>query len=173
MRQLHLNESTVFRRSKGYSLIEVMIVVSLTIALVIQAVPLVGGWFDTINMTKAQSALTAAFSNARGTAQLNKNKVGLDTPVTVLCFSNGLLSVQEIDTDANQPCTDDGAMLSSSVLPPKLKLISHHNQETKDLSCLCFGASGLSTIGGICRTCSRPIGTKIKIGEKEIDSTVG
>lgn len=159
-------------QSRGFTLIEVLLGLALTIALLVSAIPLGQSWLESIDLAKTQSSLTATFGKARTIAHINEAQVGLDTPISVLCVEERAITVKRI-TAGGTLCSNNNETAYSRDIPSQVSLQVKINQQIKDLECICFGASGLSTLNGICNQCDRPLYITLKTGAKEIDAAAG
>lgn len=137
---------------RGFTLIEVLIVIAIFSLIILVAAPLSGFWVRDANRLEAEAQLTQAMGRAKAAALRNHMAALGETPVTAMCLSDtNLLTVRE-GTPGNSPSCNPaaGTQLWKAQLSPHVTV----QAGGADFSCLCFTNKGLLTDDTSCSVCS-------------------
>lgn len=144
---------------RGFTLIEVLIVIAIFALIVLVAAPLSGSWVRDANVLEAEGQLTQAVGRAKAAAFRNKMG-GLDTnPVAAICLSAGnLLTVREGTSAGVAPscaATPQGDQLWQTQIDEN---VSVKRDATNAFTCVCFNNKGMATTQGTCSSCASTAG---------------
>ena len=140
----------VIRLQKGFTFVELMIVVVIVGILAGVTVPLGALWISQARISGVEGEIAVAVGKAKGSAIRNQFGVVANNPVTTICIDqDGLLTVLE-STAANLPSCDTatGNEVWRAELSSKVELSVAGNA----LACLCFNSIGVLTDTG-CASC--------------------
>jgi type IV pilus assembly protein PilA len=140
-------------KQRGFTLIEVMIVLAIFSLIVIVAAPLSGSWVREANMTESEGQLTQAVGRAKAAALRNKMGATGNAPASAVCLSNTkLLTVREGTSAGVAPhcTTPTGDQLWQAQVNASITVQAN----SAALSCMCFTNKGTLTNDGNCATCS-------------------
>lgn len=147
-------------KHRGFTLIEVMIVIALIAFIAVIGAPLGGGWVRQADLLEVEGDLTQAFGQARAAAMRNLPGVTGADPVAVVCVSNtGALEVRvgQRDFAVATPvltlpsCTAlSGEVIWQTQLDTDVALTYNGTA----FSCACFSSQGLlTTTASQCTAC--------------------
>lgn len=140
---------------KGFTLIEVLIVIAIVALIVLVAVPLSGSWIRDANMLDAEGQLTQAVGRAKAAALRNKMAATGSNPVSAICLTAGnLLTVRE-GTAANVAPSCAATPAGDQLWQTQInEHVSVKRDATNALTCLCFDSKGIVTTAGSCNSCA-------------------
>lgn len=141
------------KKTRGYSLIEVLIVLAILAAVVLLAAPLSGTWIADANIQESEGQLKEAIGKAKSIALRNQMMAQGDAPVAAICIdTEHMLTVRKGATDTPPSCaaTPAGEQVWQAQINKKVVI---KNAGTA-LSCLCFNNKGLVTKTGTCTACA-------------------
>lgn len=122
---------------KGFSLIELMIVVLLIGILAVVAGPLTSGWVNSSRIVETQGLLEQAVGQARSSAQRNPGNLGRADAASALCLNDeGALQVVESEGNPASCGEDQGNVAWSSQVPATVQTAG------ADFTCLLFNNRG-------------------------------
>lgn len=138
--------------SKGFSLIEIMIVIAVIALVVLVAAPLTGNWVSDAKRIEAEAQLTQAVGRAKAAALRNHMAATGESPVTAICLSDSnLLTVLEGTAGAAPSCASAGG---TKLWQAQLHKGISVKVDSNDFSCVCFNNKGLLTTSGSCSACA-------------------
>lgn len=141
-------------KNRGFTLIEVLIVIAIFALIILVAAPLTGFWVRDANLLEAEAQMTQAVGRAKAAALRNYMAAKGDDPVTVICLSDtNLLTVREGTAGVPPSCgtTPAGTQLWRAQLSTNVTVQAN----SADFSCVCFTNKALLTNGGAtCSACS-------------------
>lgn len=139
-------------KQRGFTLVEVLIVIAIIAVIIFIAAPLSGGWLRDANLLTAEAQLTEAIGRAKAASLRNSSAATGDNPVTAVCRSNGnLLTVREGTAAAAPSCsTPAGTQVWQAQIDTKVTV----QVSGSTLSCLCFANKGQTTTSGTCSSCA-------------------
>lgn len=143
---------------QGLSLIEVLITVSIFVAVFSQTLPLAQRWYETLEITNITGQLKTAMAQAKSLSQLNKSGTSTEVPNTAVCLNERVLSVKTATATEMASCSNDDipTVWSANIrVGFDIKVDSKNTSEPQDLTCICYRPSGFSTIAGPCNSCQR------------------
>jgi prepilin-type N-terminal cleavage/methylation domain-containing protein len=107
--------------SKGFSLVEVMVVVTLIGLFATAASQLGGKWMQQTRLTEAKGIVERAISQAKALAIRNPEQIFTDKATAALCVSDQTIKLKSgAAGDVN--CTDAGAEIWSAKLPQGISI---------------------------------------------------
>lgn len=150
-----------FHVQKGFSVIELMIVVLLLGMALSKGIPFTVEWVNSARVTDAESSLIEGVGFAKAKALRNGNGVIEGRAVTALCYNAGNLSLYEGDDNAKPAACD------ATLEKPWSQAFSS-NVDIKvagaAFSCVCFDAKAQITQTGSCALCASATTFDIAIG---------
>lgn len=130
----------VLHNSKGFTLVELMIVISIVGALLLVGSSLTSSWVDGSKVNDATSALKNAVSQARVNALRNSNNKLLSEPTVSVCIEDGSIKIISVGTNATLVCESVTSSLIQDISIPKSISIT---QNGSDVKCITFNPAGL------------------------------
>lgn len=129
--------------SRGYSLIELLIVLAISAILLGSTVPLGSHWIRSASLSAADGEISHGIGIAIATAFRNEQALDGKEPAATLCISDtNQLSVLEANASELPNCTaGTGTSVWSSSVPDRAAVTNDGNA----ISCLCFNPYGLLT----------------------------
>ena len=142
-------------KPQGFTLIEIMITLTVLAFLLFLGAPLTSAWTDGAQQQTAASLLREGIGRAKAQALRNPGGVrNADEPAAALCYSNQTLVLYRIDRPnsgtASVNCAATSNIIWSAALPskPAVKL-----SDDNSFSCSAFNNQGLPiTAGNTCTT---------------------
>lgn len=137
---------------RGFTLIEVLIVIAIFALIILVAAPLSGYWVRDANRLEVEGQLTQATGRAKAAALRNYMAATGESPVTVICLSaTNLLTVREGTAGVAPDCDPvTGTQLWQTQLSQNVTVQSGG----ANFSCLCFNNKGALTSNSTCNVCS-------------------
>ena len=126
---------------QGFSLVELMIAISIMTFLLLIGTQLTRTWIDQQHLTMTKSALTNAVMTAKSTALKNNQNLSLNSPAVSLCWES---NTHQINVVQSLPNTLTLCDINSNVLIDQIQLptgISLQDQDSA-FKCLAFEATG-------------------------------
>lgn len=151
------------KKVRGYTLIEVLIVIAILAAVVLLAAPISGSWIADSNIQEAEGQLKEAIGRAKSIALRNQMMARGDAPVAAICISTERALTVRKGTSAEPPecsSTPKGEQVWQSQINQKVTL----KKDADTVSCLCFNNKGLTTIGGTCSACTSDTTLTLSVG---------
>jgi len=148
-------------RLKGFTLVELMVVMSIVAVLMLVTVPYGGTWIRSAKLSVAKGELTQAHGFAKGAAFRNQWGAINNDPVVAMCVAdtNSLTVLEKTETDEPDCSTSTGNVIWTAQLDTAVSV----TQNSTPLSCMCYDNLAQLTVGS-CAGCST-IGTlDISIG---------
>lgn len=157
-------------RNKGFTLLEIMLVISIFVAVMIGGLPLSSNWYSTVSQTDTTGKLRMAAATAKAVAQKNKFSKSLDVSAAAMCLSDLSIEVREAtDTDAAS-CETGGIVWSSSIgQTTKVEIFNRSKATWSEFQCICFLPSGRSAGTDECPTCSLMSEVRLVTGERNAE----
>lgn len=158
-------------KKSGFTLIEVMIVVSIIALIVLVAAPLSGHWVTDANRLEAEGQLNQAVGRAKASALRNYMGATEKSAVTAICLSSdNVITVLE-GTPGTPPvspvCSSNtGTQLWRGKLHANIKV----KADTADFSCMCFDNRAMPTDS--CATCSTSTQFSLTAGGESVPVVV-
>ncbi len=150
--------------SRGFSLIELLVVLAITGILLGSTIPLGSNWIKSANLSTTDGELSHAIGMAIATALRNEQAIDSAEPAAALCLSdtNGL-SVLKANTSGLPNCNGGtGTEIWSSSVPSNTAITANG----RDISCLCFNPYGQLTQNN-CTSCTMETALDLSIGSKK------
>lgn len=150
-----------FAAQKGFSVIELMIVLLLLGMALAKGIPFTVEWVNSARVTDAESALIEGVGFAKAKALRNSNGVIEGRAVTALCYNQGQFSVYEGDDNAKPAACDaslDRPWMQSIASNVDIKVANNA------FSCICFDAKAQITQTGNCALCASSTTFDIALG---------
>lgn len=162
---------------RGFTLIELMLVVLIVGLMVLVASPFTSAWSNSASVTKYEGVINYAISLAKTAAQRNEAGVDIDGKVTALCVSagNDRLYVEQASIVAGAiveaDCTLSSEIIYQADLPSNLTVTRDDDTafEMSDGDGLCFNNRGLQVITAVADSCDASTGLKITVGNESAD----
>lgn len=126
---------------KGFSLIELMITVTVMGLLLFMGASLSTGWTDSAHQQQAKSLVEEGISRARSVALRNPDAVQEGAPAIGLCLNNQILSIVR-QSSSNLDCTSTSSTLLWSTILPNDIIIKEASNSNRFL-CLGMDSRGL------------------------------
>ncbi len=135
---------------RGFSLVELMIILAITALLATAAAPLTSGWVRDAELTEVRGSLTQAFGRAKAASLRNFRGAQSNAPVAAICLANNTVTVREgTSTNAPSCSANTGTLVWQNPLDSNVTITSSGSA----VSCLCFDNRGLLT-NNACASCS-------------------
>ncbi len=152
------------KHSRGFSLIELLVVLAITGILLGSTIPLGSTWVKSANLSTTDGELSHAIGVTIATALRNEQAVGSTEPAAALCISDtNQLSVLKADTSGLPNCNGGtGIEIWSSSVPSNTAITANGS----DISCLCFTQYGQLTQNN-CPSCTMETSLDLSIGSKK------
>lgn len=162
---------------RGFTLIELMLVVLIIGLMVLVASPFTSAWSNSASVTKYEGVINYAISLAKTAAQRNEAGVDRAGQVTALCVSagNDRLYVEQASVVAGviveADCTLSSEIIYQADLPSNLTVTQDDDTafEMSDGDGLCFNNRGLQVITAVADSCNASTGLKITVGNESAD----
>tara|TARA_Y100001001_G_scaffold164725_1_gene198339 strand:+ start:4791 stop:5273 length:483 start_codon:yes stop_codon:yes gene_type:complete len=136
-------------KQAGFTLVELMIILTIMAIVAVVSVPLTSGWVDSAERLEAQGALTEAFGHARGAAIRNAMGAAGQDAVARVCLANGALRVLRGTSTAAADCaTGAGVTVWQKNIDADVQI----TQDGTAYQCSCFDNRGLLTAAA-CGSC--------------------
>jgi|GEM_PF-4627301 len=153
------------RAINGFTILEVMVTISIFITLLIGSLPLISSWSETLAITDAKGKIKHAVSTARATAQFNTFGVELKDASAAVCIQDNVIIVRSASALGSAACSNQSPIKWSSQLPKNIEIFTSNGVTQNNFQCLCFRPSGLTSVDGNCNMCSRINFFRIKKGD--------
>lgn len=138
-------------RMRGFTLIEVMIVIAIFSLIILVAAPLSGGWVRDADLLTTESQLTEAVGRAKAASLRNASAATGENPAAVVCRSNtNLLTVIEGTSAVAPSCTPTGTQVWQAQMNSKVTV----QVNSTAFNCLCFNNKGAVTTTAPCNACA-------------------
>jgi|SRR5450830_444288 len=134
--------------SRGFTLIEMMITITLFGLLLLVGVPLTQSWANSGYQRDAVGLLKQGISRAKSIALRNQGTVHDSAPAAVLCRSGQNLKLFSLTTGQTIDCTATTQILWSTPLPNAAVI----QVASVDLACIAFSNRGFALSNGSCTT---------------------
>lgn len=150
------------RKKRGYTLIEVLIVIAILASVILLTAPFSGSWIADANIQESEGQLKEAIGKAKSLALRNQMMARGDSPVAAICISNTqLLTVRKGEEGTPPSCTTPaGEQVWETQLSPRVTIKS----DADALSCLCFNNKGMVTQNSSCAGCAGHTELDLKVG---------
>ncbi len=136
-------------RTKGFTLIELMITIAIFGILLAIGAPFTKAWSDSAKQREAAGVLKQGISRAKATALRNPEGARDDVAAAALCRSGQTLKLFKMATSVD--CTSSATPLWTAQLPASVGV----KVGGSDVSCVAFNSRGLPVVGGnACTTAS-------------------
>jgi type IV pilus assembly protein PilA len=140
-------------KQRGFTLIEIMVVIGLVALLVLVVAPFGGNWMRDAELQDAESQLTQAIGRAKAAALRNKRGETSGGPVAAVCLSNtNIITLREGNSAAQVSCgaSPTGDQLWQSQLKTHITV----QVNSSAFACVCFNNKGIVTNNGGCSACA-------------------
>lgn len=152
-------------KQRGFTLIEVMIVIAIFSLIILVAAPISGGWVRDADLLTTESQLTEAVGRAKAASLRNARSATGENPAAVVCRSNtNLLTVMEGTTAAAPSCTPTGTQVWQAQMKSNITV----QVNSAAFNCLCFNNKGAITTAAPC-TSSCATSTTFSLDAEGID----
>lgn len=153
------------RQVRGYTLIEILIVIAILCALVLMAAPLTGGWTASAASQQAEGQMREAVGRAKSVALRNPVLASGDRPVSAICISQANVVTVKQGTGGTVPnCNSAGGeQLWKTELNGRIEVKSGGAR----MKCVCFNNKGLVTQHSACNSCAVNTTIGIAIGGRD------
>ncbi|QXI27862.1 pilus assembly FimT family protein [Pseudomonas vanderleydeniana] len=135
-------------RCRGFTLIELMITITLLGLILFVGVPLTQSWTNSSYQRDAAGLLKQGISRAKATALRNQGAVQDNAPAAVLCRSGQSLKLFSLNTGQSIDCTATSQPLWSTPIPA----VAGIKVAGVDMACVAFSNRGLAVSGSTCTT---------------------
>jgi len=151
---------------RGFTLIEVLIVIAILGLLILVAAPLSGGWVRSANVLETEAQLTQAFGKAKAAALRNNRAATGDSPASAVCLTNNVLTVREGTSTAAPSCgaTPTGTQLWQIQVSEHVT-VKLGSATGANFSCLCLNNKGQPTTNA-CTGCATSINFHLSAGSE-------
>ncbi|WP_286974290.1 type II secretion system protein [Pseudomonas sp.] len=137
-------------KTRGFTLVELMVTVTVMSVILLAAVPLTMGWSSSARQLETANLLKQGVSRAKATALRNPGGVGLESPAAALCLSNDTLSLVRQDKAGTFSCSPSNSSYSiwSAKVPEGVAV----QVGGADFQCLAMDNRGLAVNQSGCAT---------------------
>jgi type IV pilus assembly protein PilA len=156
-------------RKKGFTLIEILITISLLALIILVAAPFSGSWVGDARVLETEGQLTQAMGKAKAAALRNRMGAINNNPVAIICKNNtNLVTVVEGISGTAPNCSP---LAGSQIWETQIHSTVTINVNNAAMSCLCLDNKGaVTTATAACSACSTA--TQFSLGSGSISSTV-
>lgn len=155
--------------ARGYTLIEVLIVIAILAFVVLLAAPLSGTWVSDANIQETQGQLQEAVGKAKSIALRNQMMALGGAPVAAICISNAMaLTVRKGTAGVPPSCV--APLAGEQVWQTQISTKVSIKQSSTVVSCICFDNKGLVTTNDTCSTCANSTALDLIIGNQPAES---
>lgn len=158
-------------KTRGYTVIEVMIVIAILATLALSVSPLTGSWIQSSDLTETEAQLTQGIARAKSASIRNLRAASNGAPVAALCISGTkMMTILEgTSSDAPNCATPTGTQLWQSQLDTDVNIVNKDSSSA--VSCLCFDNRGVITTSG-CSSCAATANFTLSTGYKSEDVSI-
>lgn len=153
------------RHNRGFTLIEVLIVIAILAAVILLAAPLTGSWTADASIQESEGQLKEAIGRAKSIAQRNQMMAVGETPVAAICISDTkALTVRKGGENTPPSCAVNpaGTQVWQAQISQKVAVKNGVNT----VSCICFNNKGLISTAGNCAACTSSTELNLAVGNQ-------
>lgn len=141
------------KHQKGFTLIEIMIVIAMIALLALATMPMGGSWLRSADLQRTEGQLLEAIGRAKAGALRNPSGTIGDDPVMAICLDSTLLQVLQGSGGSPPDCSGTiGAQIWKADLDPGVT-ITEVGTNGATITCACFNNKGLLTTNS-CTSCT-------------------
>lgn len=137
-------------RTKGFTLIELMITIAIFGILLFIGAPLTKAWSDSATQRDAAGMLKQGISRAKAMALRNPGAALDNAPAAVLCRSDQTLKLFSIANAQSIACASNSNILWTAQIPTSARV----QAAGAEIACVAFSSRGLPVAGGSACTTS-------------------
>lgn len=163
---------------RGFTLIELMIVILIIGLMVLVASPFTTAWSNSASVTKYEGVIKYAITLAKTAAMRNEAGVAGDAQASAVCVSAGndrlyvtQASVNGAGVITEADCALSGTVIYQADLPANLTVNKAANNafEMADGDGLCFNNRGLQVVTAAAGNCNASGSLAVKVGDESAD----
>lgn len=171
-RALRSRKNDTFFQARGFTLIEILLVVAIFAVLLLVGIPLSSQWVKNANLVDAEAQLTQAVGRAKATALRNQMAATGNSPVAAVCLNNSnVLSMLEGVYGTPPNCTSTPPS-GNTTWQVQLKQGVTIKNAGGAFSCVCFSNKGFLTNTGNCSACSSTTDFTLEAGSETVNITL-
>lgn len=140
-------------KTRGFTLIELMIVVLIIGLMLLVAAPFTRAWTDSAKLTEAKGILTQAIGVAKASALRNPAGLQMTSAAAVVCInSDNKIEVLQSSTATTASCPSTGTLIWQADLPVEVAVVGELVSGTKtNIDCLSLNNRAFNlSVGGSC-----------------------
>lgn len=162
-----MKQKMIVKPERGFTLIELMIVIALFAIIAFVATPITGAWIADADLMRTEGELHQAVGRAKSIALRNPAGASSGEAAGIVCISDtNALSVKQGNVDGAPDCAAAGDVMWSVQLDEDVA-ITTDGVGSSALSCMCFNSKGLLTDVG-CSTCATDTTFTLAVGNKHV-----
>jgi prepilin-type N-terminal cleavage/methylation domain-containing protein len=152
------------RQEDGFTLVEMMLVVTITSILAMMAGPLTGSWVTQNTLDQSANVLQEAYGRAKAAGLRNRFGIYGDNIVSMLCVQANVISVREA-TDKDTPASCSTTQVWKTTLQNNVSILSSGQAAT----CFGFNAQGFQFLPTNNVKCASNTKVRIVLGSELVD----
>jgi len=153
--------------TRGFSLVELMVVVAVMALLGLLSAPMTQGWSDSAQLRQAEGRIDQGLGMARALALRNRYGIVDGQPVALLCLSSANLLTVHAAEDEDTPATCDSTSSWQSQVPSRVSVL----HDGSDFSCLGFDSHGDFASNSLPSGCSSDSSLLLSVGSENVSRT--
>ncbi|MFY9179291.1 MAG: prepilin-type N-terminal cleavage/methylation domain-containing protein [Venatoribacter sp.] len=129
----------MMQKSKGFTILELIIVIAIIGSLIVASSSLTNSWIDGVQIRNAASAFQSSVLKAKTTALRNANSRGIGDTAAGVCIDDNVITVVAFPSTSSCTATDR-VLIKRTAISNGVEI--KENDDTA-VSCLFFTSSGL------------------------------
>ena len=143
------------KKSSGYTLLELTLVMGIIIFLIVASIPHGVRAYHSLNISKTQHQLEYAIALSKSISQKNQYARNTQEAVSMVCLKEKTIFVTQPKKGTNAACNLNQSIWSYEHKPFFDIATSPSGQSFKPMKCLCYGTTGLFSDDTACSQCAK------------------